>query len=174
MFAELRRAWRQAVDNFWRELDAGSGAAPAATPAAYRELAAARGHVSRLDQELARSRHSLGEEREQVEVCERRRRMAAEIGDQETARVAEEYARRHRERAGVLARKVEVLTAERALYLRDLHQMERAVQAEARAAEAELDDLNRHPQEREFESLEDAERDRTAAERLAELKRRMG
>lgn len=160
------------MGNFWRELEGGEGSALAATPAAYRELAAARHHIKGLDGEIARSRHALTEEREQAEVCERRKKLAADIGDRETARVAADFARRHRERAAVLARKVEVLTAERAIYHRDLHQMERAVQRQARAMDAELNDLNRHPQERDFETLEEADRARAAAERLAELKRR--
>lgn len=179
MFGDFRQAWRQAVDNFWRELEADGGAGEggdARTRSVYREVARARNQLDRLTAEIGDTRQRLDEEREQVEVCVRRARMAAEIGDAETARIATEYGDRHGERADLLARKLEVLEAERALCRRDLDGMERALQ-ERRVEEREragLEDLNRHPREDEFRNLEESDRARSAEERLAELKRRMG
>lgn len=172
MFDEFRRAWREAVDNFWREVRAeeeGSGAA------VYREVGRARTQLERLDAEVGESRRRLAEEREQAAVCERRERLAREIGDQETARVAAEFGARHRERADVLARKVEALEAERSLCRRDLDEMEEALR-DGRVASPDpaLEDLNRHPAEGQFRDLEESDRERAAAERLEELKRRMG
>lgn len=173
MFENFRRAWREAVDNFWRELEAEGAGPEARAKAVYREVATARNQLGRLDREIDETRQRLEHERAQVDVCVRRERMAREIGDDETARVAAEYRQRHQERAEVLGRKLEALDAERALCRRDLSEMERALASAGPAPEpAILDDLNRHPREDEFRDLEDAERERAAAERLEELKRR--
>lgn len=173
MFEDFRRAWRQAVHNFWEELEGDAGPRDGAV---YREVARARNQLDRLDEEIGAERQRLAEETQQAEICVRRERMAREIGDEKTARLAAEYAARHRERAAVLERKVEALEAERALCRRDLAEMERALQdgrAAARDALEDLSDLNRHPQEPEFRDLEDSSRRRSAEERLEELKRRM-
>lgn len=171
MFDEFRRAWQEAVENFWREVRAEDGAAGAV----YGEIRRARGQLDRLDTEIGETRRRLKEEREQVSVCQRRARLAANIGDLETARVAAEYAERHRERAAVLERKADALEAERGLCRRDLEEMERALQdARPAGARPTLDDLDRDPAEDAFRTLEQTRRDRTAAERLEELKRRMG
>ncbi|MFW5947266.1 MAG: hypothetical protein ACOCUW_02130 [Gemmatimonadota bacterium] len=170
MFREFRRAWRQAVDNFWQELDADSG-----TDAVYREVARVRNQLEELESEIGETRQRLSHEREQVTVCERRERMAREIDDGETARIAAEYRDRHWERASVLERKLDALEAERRLCRRDLGEMERALQeGRDRAARAELADLDRHPSEGEFRNLEESERTQSAEERLEELKKRMG
>lgn len=172
MFEEFRRAWRDAVENFWRELRADEEGAAGAI---YREVRRARSQLDRLDAEVGDALRRLKEERKQVSICERRARLARDIGDAETARVASEYARRHLERAAVLERKAEALEAERGLCRRDLDEMERALQ-DARVASADrtLDDLDRDPAEDAFRTLEQTSRDRAAAERLEELKRRMG
>lgn len=171
--AELRRAWREAVDNFWRELEAGG--AGAAEPGVYRQVAGARSHIQRLDNDIGDARMRLKDERQEVEACDRRQRMARDIGDSETARIAGEYGERHRERVAVLEKKIDALESERRLWRRDLDEMERALQeGRVEAPERpELDDLNAHPREHEFRNLEDAERGRSADERLEELKRRM-
>ena len=143
------------------------------------------GEVHALDAKVtldanATFRHDEWEEYEATQVLDERERMAREIGDLETARGAGAYGARHRERAGVLERKLEALEAERTLCRRDLDEMERALQ-DGRVAPPpgargipDPEDLDRHPAEGEFRNLEDAGRDRAAAERLEELKRRMG
>lgn len=170
MFREFKRAWKQAVDNFWEELEAEGG-----QDAAFREVARVRNQMDELDTAIAETRTRLTHENEQVDVCVRRERMARDIGDRETARVAAEYRDRHSERAAVLERKLEALEAERALCRRDIQEMEKALQAgRVQSARPELDDLNRHPAENEFRNLEDSDRARSAEERLDELKKRMG
>ncbi|MBW3553338.1 MAG: hypothetical protein KY466_07510 [Gemmatimonadetes bacterium] len=172
LFDEFRRAWRDAVENFWREVRADE---EGALGAVYREVRRARVQLDRLDAEIGETRRRLTEEREQVSVCRRRARLAANIGDVETARVASEYAERHRERAEVLERKAEALEAERGLCRRDLDEMERALRPGRSANPHQtLDDLDRDPAEDAFRTLEQTSRDRAAAERLEELKRRMG
>jgi hypothetical protein len=172
MFDNFKQAWRQAVDNFWTELEGGE-AGDARVRALYREVANARNQLARLDREIGECRRGHGHEREQADVCARRERMARDIGDAETERVAAEYRARHEERAQVLARKLDALQAERALCQRDLGEMERGLAAAGAVRPPdELDDLNRHPREADFQGLEEAERQRAAAERLEELKRR--
>ena len=176
MFRDFKNAWRQAVDNFWRELEADGATAAEQARGVYREVAKARAQLDALTVEIGDAKQRLEAEREQIRVCERRERLASGIGDHETARIAAEYRARHQERADVLARKLEVLEAERGLCRRDLGEMERALQERGvgEPVRPELDDLNRHPREDEFRNLEDVDRSRSAEERLEELKRRMG
>lgn len=170
MFREFKRAWKQAVDNFWQELEADGG-----QDAAYREVARVRNQLDELEDAIADTRTRLAHETEQVDICVRRKRMADDIGDTETARVAAEYRERHSERAAVLEKKLEALEAERRLCRRDLQEMEKALQeGRLQSARAELEDLNRHPAEDSFRNLEDSDRTRSAEERLDELKKRMG
>jgi chromosome segregation ATPase len=174
MFENLRRAWHQAVDNFWAELEEGEESQPARGEGVYRQVASARNQIRRLEQELADTRRAVEFERDQVEVCARRARLAREIGDDETERVALEFRARHGERAAVLGGKADALQAELDLWRRELVEMERALQASGFVGGGELEDLNQHPRESEFRTLEDAARERAAAARLEELKRRQG
>lgn len=176
MFREFKDAWRQAVENFWRELEVEGSEGGARAREIYREVGRARNQLDGLTAGIADARQRLAHELEQVDVCRRRERMAADIGDQETARIAADYRTRHQERAEVLTRKLEVLEAERRLCRRDLDEMERALRERGveDRPDPELEDLNRHPREADFRNLEDADRDRSADERLEELKRRMG
>jgi hypothetical protein len=173
MFDSFKQAWRQAVDNFWTELEGAEAGGDARLRALYREIGNARNQLTRLDREIGECRRGHDHEREQADVCARRERMARDIGDGETARIAGEYRARHDERAQVLGRKLEALLAERALCVRDLGEMERGLAAAGAVRPPdELEDLQRHPHETEFRGLEDAARERAAAERLEELKRR--
>jgi hypothetical protein len=61
---------------------------------------------------LGPAERELGQEQKQLVDAERRGRLAAEIGDTETARIAEEFAARHRERVGLLERKIAVIRDE--------------------------------------------------------------
>jgi hypothetical protein len=173
VFDSLRGAWREAVDNFWQELHGDEGRGEARHRAMYAQVGRARNEMTRLEREISDCRRSREAERAEAEVCARRERLARDIGDAETERVAAEYRARHEERAAVLGRKLEVLVAEQGLRSRDLEEMEAALAAlGAVAAAAEIEDLDRHPREAEFQDLERAARDRSAAERLEELKRR--
>ncbi len=173
MFETFRNAWRQAVDNFWQELQEDEAGPEGRARGMYDQVAAARNGLDRLDREISDCRREEKAERDEAQVCARRERMAREIADVQTARLAAEYRQRHEERAAVLARKLDVLVAERRLCQRDLDEMERALASvRAAAVTMELEDLNRHPREVEFQELERTRREREAAERLEELKRR--
>jgi len=177
MFEDWKRAWREAVANFQHELHAEEEGTTPHQDALRRELATARGALARLETEIAAARRNAAAERDSEQVCRRREVMAAQIADEETVRVAVEYAGRHAERAAVLERKVEVLEAERALLQRDLEAMEQVV---ASRGEAEPASSGRHTlldddeeTERQRRELQRMQRERAADERLEELKRKL-
>lgn len=181
MFDDWKDAWREAVENFRRELgeaEEGGGDAPSHVRAMRRELSTVRGALQRLDTEIARARDGARSERESQRVCERREELARRIGDEETVRVAAGYATRHAKRAAVLERKVAVLTEERELLAADVATMEEAVDAqpdlEPGVRSAILDalqdqDERREQDDRRFRAME---REARAVERLEELKRK--
>lgn len=158
-----------------------------------REMVDARALVSELKQATTGARTELAKEQQRLADCLRRRDLAAKIGDEETTRVAEEFATRHREAVGVLEAKVCATEAELQLRTREADELaERYRQADARrfALVAELRRADAHGRaEREMQGLEDdfdrfaeqiddrARRTDAAGEverKLEELKRRAG
>jgi hypothetical protein len=181
MIDDWKRAWRQAVENFQREVHDGTPGAPPRVRAMERELVSAAGALSKLDEEIRRTRISVESELKEEQVCRRREGLARNVEDEETARIAAEYAARHAERAAVLTRKLAILDEERALLARDVESMRTLIAQAAPAAAsgapaavggAASDPLG-EPDEREFSRLDREARERAAAERLEELKRRM-
>ncbi|HSJ14292.1 MAG TPA: hypothetical protein VK939_07745 [Longimicrobiales bacterium] len=176
MFDDWKRAWREAVANFQRELGAEEDGTSGHYQSLRRELATARGALQRLESEIETVGRNAAAERESEQVCRRREGMATAIGDVETARIAAEYAARHAERAAVLERKVEVLGAERTLLVRDLEVMAAAVaEAAPSVTDAGPGGLLDDDEAREWERrrLDRLQRERDADARLEELKRRM-
>jgi hypothetical protein len=178
MFDDWKRAWREAVTNFHQELRGGTDDADGShTRALRREVSTAKGALAQLDREIRATERQLEEERTAAADCVRREELARNVGDDETVRLAVEFGTRHRERAGVLARKVEVLFEERALLARDVEKMQAMVGSELSGATprpAIGDDDADERAATEFRDLGRRARERTAEERLEELKRRMG
>ncbi|HEX6694566.1 MAG TPA: hypothetical protein VF035_07725 [Longimicrobiales bacterium] len=186
MFEDWKQAWRDAVENFEREVRTESPGS-SATRVMRSQIASARGALGRLDLEIDRAQAEAESEREAEQVCIRRQGLAAGIDDAETARIAGEYAVRHAERAAIYERKTAVLRDERALLLRDLESMETEMASHAPDDAAgvltgegdgdpadDYDDAEeRKRQEYEIARLRREKRDRAADERLEELKRRM-
>jgi hypothetical protein len=178
MFEDWKQAWRQAVENFQREVRDAQPGVPLRVRAMERELASAGGALTKLEQEIGRTRRDAQKERHEETVCRRREGLARAAGDEETVRIAVEFAVRHAERAALLERKAAVLEEERALLARDVAEMRRMLNEAAAAAAAsapkdsekkENDKLD----ERAFSRLEHDARDRAADARLEELKKRM-
>jgi len=182
MFEDWKQAWREAVENFRRELkdsEEGDGSPPDVR-AMRRDVVTARGALDKLDAEIAQTRKDAGAEREQEAVCRRREGLARNIGDGETARLAAEFAARHVERAIVFERKFEVLEQERALLRRDLDIMEETLAAQPAVSAEAVADRPRHDvleerskQDRDFAKLDREARERLAEQRLEEIKRKM-
>lgn len=106
---------------------------PRAYAAGLREaVLEARLGIAAMGDALTATERELEVERTQLTAAERRGRLAAAVPDVETVQIAERYALRHRERVGVLERKLVVQRDELALAERELTEMI----AEARRATA--------------------------------------
>jgi hypothetical protein len=79
--------------------------------------------VSTMRSALAATEDELQQERRRLEDAERRGRLAAELPDAQTVGVADRYAQRHRERIGVLERKLTVQRDELAMAEREVAEM---------------------------------------------------
>lgn len=114
MFDNLRRAFREAVANFNRELerDAVPEAVDRLLRGMRREAVDAKAALEALKEQLDDTRRRSGEEARNAGVCERREALARDIGDTDTADVAARYAERHAGRSRVLADKARAIEAE--------------------------------------------------------------
>jgi hypothetical protein len=180
MLDDWKQAWREAVENFRREVAGDESPGSGKARAMQREFNSAQEALDRLDGEIRRTRRESEEERENEQVCRRREEMARRINDTETVRIAVEFAVRHAERAGILERKVSVLVEEHALLARDLDGMKvvltQHVEAErVESASRPIQDIieERRKQDRDFGRLEREAKEKLATERLEELKRKM-
>jgi len=119
VFERLRDALRAALD-------------AATPPGNLRDLARqmreavveAKLSVQETRQAVSRTEGELAVERQRLADAERRGRLAGEIQDHETVEVAHRFAAKHRERVGVLERKLAALRDELALYERELGDMQ--------------------------------------------------
>lgn len=184
MFESMRQAWRDAMS---RASSPGEGRAVLAMM--RQALVEAKVGVSQVRAAIDATRAQLAHEQKELETAERRGRMAAEIRDGETARIAERYATRHRERVAVLERKLEAQGSELALAEQELEEMTEQFHAMAagggargmgvpggassatpdplaESLDADLAGLRR--------AAEQTAREADAERRLEELKRRMG
>lgn len=151
--------------------------------------------VEDLEQGVAITRRKLEAERQGLETAVRRKGLAEGIEDAETVAIAGKFEGQHAERIAVLERKLEAQEAEAALARRDYDEM--LVQLKAASAGAGSVSAGaapagttRGPTDEELGLPDDAkltseldamhrqrsreEKDAAAAERLEELKRRMG
>lgn len=126
---------------------------------------------------LGKAERELELERRQETDAERRGRLAAEIGDTETVRIAAEYTARHRERVILLERKVGVVRDELAYAEREYEALAARYQAARQgtpASGAPAADIS----DREFDVLK-ARADREVSEQavkaqLEMLKKKLG
>jgi hypothetical protein len=79
--------------------------------------------VSTMRSALQATQDELLQERRRLEDVERRGKLATEVPDPETVTLAERYAERHRERIGVLERKLTVQRDELAMVEREVQEM---------------------------------------------------
>ena len=114
MFESLKEAFRQAGENFRTELnrDRVPEALDRLLLALKEELAELTRQSGRLERELERVEAEGAAEAERAETCLRRRRLAEEIGDTETAALASEFAGKHRRRRELLVVNASALSKE--------------------------------------------------------------
>jgi hypothetical protein len=182
MFDRFRRALEDALNG-----DRSPAGRREAIAEMKETLTLARVGLDDLRKGVQQTRVRLAAERRELETVQRRKALAANIGDGETVAVAERYERHSAERVAVLERKVAAQEGELALAEADVQTMTKELKAAmagvppaARAApaaggdpldadaaaEAEIDALGRRSRR--------AAREASADERLADLKRRMG
>ncbi|HXV85556.1 MAG TPA: hypothetical protein VD793_02600 [Gemmatimonadales bacterium] len=143
-------------------------------------VADTRAALTRQREQIEAARAALAAERRQEDDAARRGRLAREIGDGETAGIAERFAARHAERAGLLERKVAVLLEEGALMERDLaemlEQLDRAERGGAGGPAGPAAEVRTPTEESELlrSRMDRAAREKTAEDQLAALKRKMG
>lgn len=132
MINDLRRAFREAVANFRHELHRDEVPREADALLERMRARARQRHAenARLRQEVRRTLEEAQREEEDLATCRRRERLAREVNDEETARVAADFAERHRERRDVLYRKALALRDELGVREREAQEMD------ARLAEA--------------------------------------
>src|SRR5215208_3382163 len=158
MFDDWKQAWRQAVENFHREVRESPPGVPLRVRTMERELASAGGALTKLEQEIGRAQREAQKERKEEAVCRRREGLARAAGDDETVRIALEFAVRHTQRAELLERKAAVLEEERALLGRDVAEMRRVLNEVAAASEATPPRKPDKLDERAFSRLENEAR----------------
>lgn len=114
MFENLRQAFREAVANFKDEL--GRDDIPEAVSRLLREMkkeaADSKAEIRRLEEAIRGAMKGAEKEKEKGKTCRRREKMALDISDEETARVACEYAEKHEHRRSVLEHKALALKDE--------------------------------------------------------------
>lgn len=127
---------------------------------------------------LGKVERELAEERVQEADAERRGRLAADIGDAETVRIATEYTARHRERVLLLTRKVEVVRDELAYAEREYEALAARYQAARQGLGASGAPSATDPADRELDALK-AKSDREANQQAVQaqlemLKKKLG
>lgn len=185
MFEDLRAAFRQAVENFNRELhrDRVPETVDALLRGMQRELVDTRALVSDLEAQIERASKEAAHEADQAEACRRREEMARRIEDTETADLAAQYGERHRKRHELLGQKISALEEELSFRRRDAEDMmarlkearaeregltAQAGRASARDSLGEADDLFSEL-DRMAEKIEGTQREADAAESLDDL-----
>ncbi|HET9948763.1 MAG TPA: hypothetical protein VFQ22_07565 [Longimicrobiales bacterium] len=114
MFEDLRAAFREALENFNRELrrDQVPETVDRLLSGMRKEIVAEKAEVAGLEQQLEKTQAEIVREQENGETCRRRERMARDIGDQETADIAARQAVKHESRHAVLVKKAQALGEE--------------------------------------------------------------
>jgi len=125
MFENLRNAFREAVDNFNKELsrDELPETVDRLLMGMRAEVVDAKALVAELEQHITRAEAQAQREKEGALTARRRGKMATDIGDAETATLANQYAERHEERQQVLEQKAAALRQELTLRRREVDEM---------------------------------------------------
>lgn len=114
MFDDLRAAFKEALDNFNKELnrDQVSDAADKLLIGMRSEIVDEKAQVAGLEEQIDKARRKIELLSKESATARRRETMAREIDDEETAQLASEYATKVETHRDVLAKKVEALQEE--------------------------------------------------------------
>ncbi len=125
MFENLRSAFREAVENFNKELarDQVPETVDRLLKGMRDEVADAKVQIRELEDQVSRTDAEVEREKTEVATARRRGKMAQDIGDTETAEIATQYATRHEERRRVLEQKAAALRQELELRRGEVEEM---------------------------------------------------
>lgn len=125
MFEDLRAAFREALDNFNKELkrDQVPETVDRLLAGMKHELADEKAQVRGLEDELEKALAGSLREREAGATCRRREGMARGIGDEETAALAAQHAAKHEGHAAVLEKKAQAIREELDFRRRSIEEM---------------------------------------------------
>jgi len=186
MFENLRQAFKEAVDNFKEELNRDE--VPDVVDGLLRqmqeEVTDAQAHAHTLEEQIKKALQLAEMEEREIATCRRRESMANRIGDEETARIAAEFAEKHEKRKSIQEQKALALRAELEMKRGEVQEMLAQLKeartkrealtatqgrAEARSSLTEADDLFAQL-DRMAEKIEGVDHQREAEEELmAEL-----
>jgi phage shock protein A len=158
MFDDLRTAFRDAIDNFNKELrrENVSETADRLLIGMRNEIADEKAQVLALEQQVDSATSAAKREADLAATCRRRELMARDIGDDETADLAVQQALKHEGHRTVLEKKIEALGEELTFRRKSVDEMlakfgeakdqrdalaAKAGRAGARGSFAEADDL---------------------------------
>lgn len=125
MFEDLRSAFREALDNFNKELkrDQVPETVDRLLVGMKNELADETAEVRGLEAELEKSVSASSREKEAGLTCRRREKMAQDIGDADTAALAAQHAAKHEGHHAVLERKAQAIREELDFRRRSMEEM---------------------------------------------------
>jgi len=114
MFDDLRSAFREAVENFNKELNREHvpETVNRLIGGMVDEITDAKAEIGNLENQIGKALASAEKEKAQAATCRRREQMARAIGDSETGDVAAQFAEKHEEHQQVLEQKAKALKAE--------------------------------------------------------------
>lgn len=125
MFDDLRQAFKEALDNFNKELSREnvSGTADKLLSGMKNEIADEKAQVAGLEDQIEKTRVNIERLTSEVATARRREEMAREIDDDETVKLAAEFATKADAHIAVLRRKQEALQEELNFRSRTLEEM---------------------------------------------------
>ena len=142
MFTKLRLAFREAIENFKEELnrDVASGIENPLIGTMKREIANTQDEIEHLESAIKKTLKDTKTEKHKEETCRRREKMALEIDDKETARIAKKYTEKHEYKQSVLKQKSLALKNELDMRRDEYQQMIEAIKIAKKPPENPSDD----------------------------------
>jgi len=140
MFDDLRSAFRDAYENFNKELNREHvpETVNRLIGGMVDEITDVKAEISNLESQIAKALAGAEKEKGEAATCRRREQMAREIDDAETADLAAQFAEKHEEHQHVLKQKTKALKAELDFRREEVDEM----MATAKEAQAKRDSLS--------------------------------
>tara|TARA_Y100000590_G_scaffold140051_1_gene160583 strand:- start:24153 stop:24602 length:450 start_codon:yes stop_codon:yes gene_type:complete len=137
MFTKLRLAFREAIENFKEEInrDVTTDTENSLIGAMKLEIANTQDEIEHLESAIKKTLGNTKSEKYREKTCRRREKMALEIGDEETARIAKQYAEKHEYKQGVLKQKSLALKNELEMRRGEYQQMIEAIEIAKKSSE---------------------------------------